>query len=262
MKRGLVFALATLPAVLSMVVFSDGFNAWFQQDDFAHLKLAAQTQISGLPGLLIRPIAQGTFRPLSERLFYWAGYHWGGLEPAPFRAMCFLFHALNCVLFFRLLLRLGGGALAAMAGACVWAVNPCLTLPVTWTATTNQVFWISCVLAAFYAFVLYCENGRPRFLALSWIIYLTGYGMLDAGVRANPMGGWITELAGELSAVGGSRYSGAGTALGSGRVLWTDGVVGTWMRATGHGSGRTHATHWLPVSARYRSLHGLGFCSY
>jgi hypothetical protein len=70
----------------------------------------------------------------------------------------------------------------------------------------------------------------------------SGFGTLEAGVRASPSRGWVTELAGELSTVAGSGYAGATTALGSGRVMWTDGVVGAWLRAAGHGSDRPNTT--------------------
>src|SRR5688572_30071508 len=75
-RRALLGQCYLLVAIVAFsVVFSAGFSAWFQQDDFAHLKLAAATSLGDLPGMMARPIAQGTFRPLSERLFYWVLYH-------------------------------------------------------------------------------------------------------------------------------------------------------------------------------------------
>ncbi len=71
----------------------------------------------------------------------------------------------------------------------------------------------------------------------------SGFGTVEGGVRASPRRGWITELAGELSTVAGSgQTGGVGTALAAGRVIWSDGARGTWVRGAGHGSGRTQST--------------------
>lgn len=70
----------------------------------------------------------------------------------------------------------------------------------------------------------------------------SGSGTLSGGVRGTPAMRWLTELSGEFSAVGGSGHTSAGTALAGGRLIWSDGVLGTWLRATGHGSDRTHTT--------------------
>ncbi|MES2180432.1 MAG: glycogen-binding domain-containing protein [Gemmatimonadota bacterium] len=70
----------------------------------------------------------------------------------------------------------------------------------------------------------------------------TGYATLEGGVRTRLTGGWLGELAGELSTVAGSNSSGgAGTALVSGRALWLSGAAGGWLRGSGHLAGRTHA---------------------
>lgn len=174
--------MIVFPVLASLAVFSEGIDAWFQQDDFAHLKLAAQTPLSELPSVLVRPIAQGTFRPLSERLFYWSAYHIAGLDPLPFRIVSYGAQIFCCTMYVLLLRRIVGSGLAAAVGATVWATHPCLTLPVTWIATTNQLLWIACLLSALYGFVLYCDTGRRGYLRLSWAGYLLGFGMLESNV--------------------------------------------------------------------------------
>ena len=71
----------------------------------------------------------------------------------------------------------------------------------------------------------------------------SGYASVVGGARA-PLGGrWSTDLTGELGSVAGSNTNGgAGTALLSGRALWQASAGGAWLRATGHGSERTHTT--------------------
>ena len=78
--------------------------------------------------------------------------------------------------------------------------------------------------------------------AITTVGAASGFGALELGVRGSPRRGWVTELTGELSAVAGSGYAGATTALGAGRVLWSDGALGAWLRAAGHGSDRPNTT--------------------
>jgi hypothetical protein len=170
------------PIAVSLAVFHEGFGAWFQQDDFAHLKLAAQTSLADLPGFLITPIAQGTFRPLSERLFYWFSYRAFGLDALPLRVLAAVLQSLNTALLAYLLLRLTGSRLAACAGALLWATSPNLTITWTWIATTNQALWTLCVLATILCFLQYAEQGSGRFLIAAWVFYLAGFGMLESNV--------------------------------------------------------------------------------
>ncbi|MEO8336128.1 MAG: glycogen-binding domain-containing protein [bacterium] len=69
----------------------------------------------------------------------------------------------------------------------------------------------------------------------------SGFATLEGGVRSSVARGWSTELAGELGTVAGSNTSGgAGTAIGHGRLTWSAGNAGAWLRASTHASGRTH----------------------
>lgn len=171
-----------LPLVACLAVYWGIGDVWFQQDDFAHLKLAAETPLSGLPAMMMRPIAQGTFRPLSERLFFWGCYRLGGLDPLPFRVIAYVALGLSSVLYFYLIRRLTGSAMGAGVAATFWCVHPCMTLPLTWIATTNQLLWICCALGTVVGFVKWADTGLRVYLGLAWMAYLSGFGMLEANV--------------------------------------------------------------------------------
>jgi hypothetical protein len=170
------------PVAACLSVFGLGATSWFQQDDFAHLLLAAATPANELAGHLIKPFAQGTFRPLSERLFYWLTYHWFGLDSLPPRIFCFVLQTANCGLLALLLFRLTQSRAAAALAASAWAVQPVLTLPLTWIATTNQVMWSFCVLAAVNLFACYTRTHARRYLLGAWLLYLAGFGVLESNV--------------------------------------------------------------------------------
>ena len=79
--------------------------------------------------------------------------------------------------------------------------------------------------------------------ALGTIGAASGFAMLEGGVRSSRVGGWSTELAGELGSVAGSSSGGgAGTALIGGRALWSSRAMGAWLRASGHAAERTRTS--------------------
>lgn len=179
MTRFLRIALLIAPVIIMAVLFHEGATAWFQQDDFAHLKLAAATRVDQLPQMMVMPIAQGTFRPLSERLYFWSLYKSFGLNHIPFRLIAFALQSANAILLVLLLRRLTGSRRAALVGSVVWIINPCLTLPMTWIAATNQIMLTFCVLSAFLAFVVFVEQGNLRMLGVSWAFFAAGFGVLE-----------------------------------------------------------------------------------
>ncbi len=69
----------------------------------------------------------------------------------------------------------------------------------------------------------------------------SGFATLEGGIRSSVARRWSTELAGELGTVAGSNTSGGvGTAIAHGRVLYSAGSGGAWIRASGHASDRTN----------------------
>ena len=59
------------PALLCLLVHCRSFAAWFQADDFAWLGVGLHRHgLHDYLRALFAPMAQGTIRPLSERLFF------------------------------------------------------------------------------------------------------------------------------------------------------------------------------------------------
>ena len=78
----------SVPALLSLWLFQRGLWCWFHRDDFPLLLLVQLPDHQFWPQLW-EPRAQGTFRPLSERLFFYYFYHWFGLNAFPYRLLAF-----------------------------------------------------------------------------------------------------------------------------------------------------------------------------
>ena len=146
-------------------------------DDFAWLALPQRIdRLGGIWATLFKPLAQGTIRPWSERLFFMAGWHFFGFEAAvPMRAVVFLTMFANFALLTVLTRRITNSGVAAFAAPVLWLVNSSLYVPMSWTAAYNQI------LCAF--FLLLALNLFARgYYAAQWIVFVLGFGALEVNV--------------------------------------------------------------------------------
>lgn len=170
------------PVAICVAVHWHGITAWFQQDDFAWLGIGDIAERHGLAFALFHPFAQGTVRPISERLFFLTFFHLFGLDALPFRLLVFATQTLNICLLVHIFSRLSGSLALGCSAAIVWAVHHALTWPLVWTSAYNQVLLAACFLGAFTFLLRYTQEGRARDNAAQWAIHLFGYGALEANV--------------------------------------------------------------------------------
>lgn len=165
------------PPLALTAVYWLGLKAWFQQDDFAwlHLRLEIETPRDFIR-LLFEPRAQGTIRPLSERLFFIVFSSLFGLDALPFRIWVFLTQFANLTLLNALVWRLTGSRLAGWLAALLWIANSSLAKVMSWTSAYNQALCGLFLLASLYLFVRYVQTGRRRYWVWQWVSYLVGFG--------------------------------------------------------------------------------------
>jgi hypothetical protein len=171
------------PSLFCFVLYWYGLRAQFQMDDFAWLKL--HSSVHDVPGLLkalFEPLAQGTIRPWSERLFFLLGWHLFGLDAGPLRAVVFLTQFGNLILLTAITTRLTGSALAGIAAPLLWLCNSSLYIPLSWTSAYNQIQCAFFLLLAFWLWMRYTETGQTRFYAAQWVVFLLGFGALEINV--------------------------------------------------------------------------------
>jgi len=180
MKRALRAAWPAFPVAVFLALYWRGLYIWFIQDDFAWLNLNLRLA-EGHPlwRLALEPAAQGTIRPLSERLFFIAFYQWFGLDALPYRAMVYLTQAANLLLVAAIAKRLTGSSPAAVAASLLWVINAGVSTSLSWTSTFNQILCCFFVLSAFLFFVVYTETGDRRFYLAQWLAFLAGFGALE-----------------------------------------------------------------------------------
>src|SRR5580704_1952817 len=111
------------PALICLLIHWRGLASWFRADDFAWLALR--------PSLhnLFAPMAQGTIRPWSDRLFFFAGFGLFGLDALPFHILVFATQFANLALAAWIGARLTGSRTAGFLAAVLWASSDTAVLP-------------------------------------------------------------------------------------------------------------------------------------
>jgi hypothetical protein len=179
----LFFAACWLAAMfVCLALYWNGLRSWFQQDDFAWLKLPAQIESSGWARVLFESRAQGTIRPWSERLYYVVLYDLFGLDALPFRIVAFLTQGLNLWLLVCLSWKLSGRRAVALLAPILWTVNASLAQPMSWSATYNQILLAAFLLGAVLLFLKYLETGERRWYAAQFGVFVLGFGALEINV--------------------------------------------------------------------------------
>jgi 4-amino-4-deoxy-L-arabinose transferase-like glycosyltransferase len=175
MKRRALWSL--LPVTVCLALYWPGLTAWFHQDDFAWLGLGWQVG-HGMPlsQALFAPMAQGTVRVLSERLYFVLFYSLFGLHALPYRMVVFATLAASLFLLASLARRLTGSRAAGVCAALLWAVNTALATPLSWSSAYNQVLCAFFVLAGLWLLLKYLDTGRRRYCAAQWLAFLLGFG--------------------------------------------------------------------------------------
>jgi len=172
-----------LPIGFCLAVYWQGLWTWFQQTDFIWLDL--RNHVTDVPSFLwamFAPMAQGTFRPLSERGFFLLFTEIFGLRAFPYRLLAFLNQFLNVFLVMLVTRKLTKSALAGFVAPLLWLSSITLIIPMAWTAAYNQIQCASFLLLSLYLFIRYTETGARKFYWAQWATFVLGLGSLELGV--------------------------------------------------------------------------------
>ncbi len=182
-RRSVDIALWAAPPIIGLAVYWQGLFCELQQDDFAWLGLRQQIRsLSDWPRALFEPLAQGTVRPVSERLFFTVYAGLFGIWAFPYRLTAFLVQTLNLLLLNAVGRRLTGSASAGCLAALLWTANPSLAVPMSWSSAFNQILCACCIFGAFYFLLCFETSGRKRDWRMQWGLYLFGFGALELNV--------------------------------------------------------------------------------
>jgi hypothetical protein len=165
------------------VLYWPGLTSWFQKDDFAWLSLRGLVHSwHDFWWALFAPLAQGTIRTLSERLFYMSFTTIFGMHALPFRCWAFFTFAATLPVLSSVCARLTGSRAAGFLAAILWTVNTGLAVPMSWTAVYYQLLCALFFLVSFWLLLRYVEAGDTRFYIAQCATFVVGLGVLELNV--------------------------------------------------------------------------------
>ena len=166
-----------VPIAFCVYLYWLGLWIWFTQDDFAWLGLRIHvTDFRSFLWAMFHPLAQGSIRPWSERGFFMLFSSFFGLRALPYRLFVFLNQFLNIVLVMMVTRRLTRSELAAFVAPLLWLASPALLVPMSWTASYNEIQCTTFVLLGFYLFIRYTETGERKYYWAQWAVFVLGFG--------------------------------------------------------------------------------------
>ena len=173
-----------MPSIFCLVLYWPGLLAWFQQDDFVWLNLPNQAHgWDGLLRALFQPnVAQGSWRPLSERAFFLAFGALFGPDPLPYRIWVFLTQFANLALVASITTRLTRSRAAGFWAAILWVANSKLATVMCWSSTYNLVLCGFFLLLALHFFLRYIETSARRYYIWTWAAFLAGFLAMESNV--------------------------------------------------------------------------------
>jgi hypothetical protein len=176
----LTATMAAVPAILLAVLYAPALRASYRLDDLAWLSLRNTIENGhSLLWALFSPQAQGSIRPLGERVWFLLASSLFGLNPFPLHLLALVIQIANVVLLVAAGRRLLGSSLAAGIAATVWVVNDSLVEPMVWASAFNEILYTFWFLLAFNAFMRWIDSGKSTWLAEHLAAIVMGFGTLE-----------------------------------------------------------------------------------
>ena len=179
-KRSVLLYLG--PLCLLSLLFSGVWSSWFFQDDFSWLYLNQELKVNGWWTMLAQPMAQGTFRPLSERAQFIGLNALFDMEVLPHHILAFLTQYANLLLLNSIARKVSGSIWTGFFAAAFWSLNCALALPLGWPSAYSQIMCGLFLLGALRLLIAYTETGDRRYKWAQWTVFLLGFGVQEFNV--------------------------------------------------------------------------------
>jgi hypothetical protein len=171
------------PSLLALLLYWPVLASWFQKDDFVWLGLHNLVHSwHDLGRILFVPLAQGTIRFLSERLFFISFVSIFGLRAPPFHCWSFLIFAATTPLLAAVCARVTGSRAAGFWAAILWAVSAGVAVTISWISISNELLCAFFFLVSFWLLIRYIDTGQWRFYIAQCAVFLLGFGVLELNV--------------------------------------------------------------------------------
>ncbi len=160
--------------LLVVAAFWPAFSAGFVYDDHEFIvQNPVLTDPGGLGRLWLHGIPDEHYWPVTYTVLWFERALWG-LEPAGFHAVNILLHAVNTMMLWLILRRIG--LPAAWLAAALFGVHPVHVESVAWALELKDVLSGLCVLAAFWTYLnfLYLDARKYVWLTLTAAWFVAG----------------------------------------------------------------------------------------
>jgi hypothetical protein len=172
-----ILAWFVAPAIC-LAAYWAGLWCWFHTDDLSLLFLVRLPPEEFWPTML-EPRAQGTFRPLSERLFFYLFHGWFGFNAFPYRSLVFATHFANLALLTLLTKQLSGKLSIGVFAASLWTVHHGLAVSLSWSSAYNQILCSFFMLAGLVMFSRFTAGAGWGWYAAQVATFIGGLGSLE-----------------------------------------------------------------------------------
>jgi hypothetical protein len=167
----LILAGALIIGVAVFITYYPALGNGFYQDEFIRLDKAARFAGLDYWAIYLDPRLQDLwYRPM-------VGVQWKveyvlfGANFPLYHLVQIIYHAINCVLLYWLVIRLTRRWRAALVAALVYAVLPLTSMAVYWAAVHDPLAGVFCLLALL-AWLDYLHSGSPIKLALTYCAFV------------------------------------------------------------------------------------------
>jgi hypothetical protein len=170
--------------ILPPLLYWGGLTAWFYRDDFALLSfrgLVAKGSLT-LASALFAPVAQGTIRTLSERVYYLSFFSLFGTNALPYHILAFLTFSATLLMLAEVCTKLTASRAAGYWAAFLWGINSALAMPISWTAEYYHLLCAFFFLLDLWLLLRFVETGEKRYYVAQWITFILGFGVLEINV--------------------------------------------------------------------------------
>src|SRR5215471_10727933 len=180
MKRAAYYLCAPL---VCLALFWRTLFTWFRTDDFGLIGLASTVHdLSSLGYALFHPVAQGTVRVLSDRLFYLLLYSVFGVRAGPFHIVVLLTWFAALAFATAIGTRVTGSRAAGLLAALLWTVSKVMVTPLAWAAVYEVVLCAFFAMAALYCRARGLESGERKWQIGEWTFFILGFGAQESMV--------------------------------------------------------------------------------
>jgi len=158
--------------LLVVAAFWPAFWAGFVYDDPTFIVQNPRlTEPGGLGRIWMDGIPDEHYWPVTYTVLWVVRALWGA-GPAGFHAVNIVLHAMNTVMLWLILRRVGVSA--AWLAAALFGLHPVHVESVAWALELKDVLSGLCVLAAFWTYLNYLDTRRYVWLTLTAVLFVTG----------------------------------------------------------------------------------------